>query len=146
MTDDYKDIIGLPHPEPHGRQRMSMQARAAQFAPFAALTGHSDAMAETARLTEDEVCLYEDNLAQLDQKLQELLSRSGERPSVTITYFEPDARKSGGSYRQATGFIQKVDDFSHTLTLDNGLIIELNRIVDLVPNNNYSKPKTTDEY
>jgi len=129
--NEYSDIIDRIHPEPHGRQRMSMQARAAQFAPFAALTGHSDAMAETARLTEDEVCLYEDNLAQMDRKLQELLSHSDTRPSVTITYFEPDARKSGGSYRQATGIIQKVDDFSRTLMLDNGTVIELGRIVDL---------------
>lgn len=131
MITDYSDIIDLPHQEPQNRQRMSMQARAAQFAPFAALTVHSAAIEETARRTEDEIDLCEDDRVRLDQQLSKLLSMLDERPQVTLTYFAPDARKKGGSYRSVTGIVQKVDDYSRTLTLVGGSKVEMQHIIDI---------------
>lgn len=127
----YSDIIDLPHVEPFNRQRMSMQARAAQFAPFAALTGHSAAIEETARRTEDEVDLCEDDRTLLDQKMNEFLSHLEDRPQVSFTYFVPDALKKGGSYKSSTGIVQKVDDYTRTLTLEGGERIEIGRIIDI---------------
>ena len=134
--DDYSDIIMLPHPEPRGRRRMSMQARAAQFAPFAALTGHSEAIAETARMTEEEILLYEDNLVLLNRTIKELIPLLDSRPEVSITYFEPDERKSGGSYKHVTGVVLKIDETTHSLVLEGGLQIEIKHIIDLCINNN----------
>ena len=131
MRTDYSDIIHLPHPNPVGRQRMSMQARAAQFAPFAALTGHSAAIEETARLTDDEINLYEDKLILLNRQMQLLLSMLDQCPEVTFTCFVPDAHKAGGCYRQVTGIVQKADDYTRTLTLQDGTQIEVSRIMDI---------------
>ena len=127
----YSDIIDLPHVEPYNHHRMSMQARAAQFAPFAALTGHSDAIAETARQTEQELELCDDNRSLLDQTMQQLLSHLAERPHVTFTYFVPDARKSGGSYTTRTGIVQQVDSYTRTLTLEGGAKVPIQHIVDI---------------
>lgn len=129
---DYSDIIDLPHVEPFNRQRMPMQARAAQFAPFAALTGHGAAIEETARLTEDEIDLCEDDRSLLDRKMNELLSHFEERPQVTFTYFEPDALKKGGCYKTLTGIVQKVDDYTNSLTLEGGKRIEIQHIRDII--------------
>ncbi len=129
--DDYSDIINLPHPEPQYRQRMSMQARAAQFAPFAALTGHDAAIEETARLTEEEINLCEDDQARLDQQMSLLLSMLDKRPLVTITYFIPDVHKKGGCYKSVTSIVQKVDDYTNTLTLEDGEKIEIRHIIDI---------------
>lgn len=131
MDNDYSDIIHLPHPNPVGRQRMSMQARAAQFAPFAALAGHSAAIEETARLTDDEINLYEDKLVLLDRQMQQLIMMLDQCPVVAITYFVPDSLKSGGCYRQTTGIVQKTEDHTRTLTLQDGTRIEIGRIVDI---------------
>lgn len=128
---DYSDIIDLPHAEPQNHQRMTMRARAAQFAPFAALTGHSAAIEETARRTEEEMDLSEDDRSLLDQKMAELLSHLEERPQVTFTYFAPDALKKGGSYKTLTGIVQKVDDYTRTLTLEGGEKVEIGRIIDI---------------
>lgn len=128
---DYSDIIDHPHVEPLNRKRMSMQTRAAQFAPFAALTGHSAAIEETARRTEAEVNLYDDERSLLDQKMSELLSHLEERPHVTFFYFTPDARKKGGSYKSITGIVQLVDDYNQTLTLDSGVKVEIQYIIDI---------------
>lgn len=132
MTEDYSDIINLPHPEPHNRQRMSMQARAAQFAPFAALNGHSAAIAETARTTDAEIELSEDDRVFLDQQMSILLETMGDRQEVSITYFVPDSRKAGGSYKSVCGIVQKYDDYSQMLTLEGGTRIELQYIRDIM--------------
>ena len=92
----YDDIINLPHHVSASRHRMSMQERAAQFQPFRALTGYEDAVHETARLTDERVELTEDEKALLDAKLQELADRIDRHPLVTLTYFQPDKRKTGG--------------------------------------------------
>ncbi|MDE6549217.1 MAG: hypothetical protein K2L22_09470 [Muribaculaceae bacterium] len=129
----YDDIIDLPHYEPK-HKRMTMENRAAQFAPFAALTGHGAAIAETARLT--------DNMTELSTDEQLRLSRilnyaSEKHIQVALTYFLPDTRKSGGKYENASGIIKKIDETDRTLTLSNGSTIPLDLIHDIKLNSNY---------
>lgn len=129
MTNEYDDIIHLPHHvSPHHRP-MSMQNRAAQFAPFAALTGHDAALRETARLTDAEVELVEDSRLLLDRRMEMLRAVIPDCPIVTITYFKPDSRKAGGSYVSVTGSIAKIDDYAHLLTMTDGSVIPLSTIV-----------------
>ncbi len=105
----YDDIIDFPHPEPRTRPRMSMHARAAQFAPFAAVHGHDTAVAEAERLTDRRIELDECEMARIDSALQLLQERIGEQPTASITYFVPDERKEGGSYRTVTGTVKRID-------------------------------------
>ena len=109
MSDEYRDIINLPHHVSSKRPQMSMLDRAAQFSPFAALTGYDDAIHETARLTNDKVNLSEEEKETLDRKQQILLERLGEHPALTVTYFIPDAKKSGGAYVTKSGSLKKID-------------------------------------
>ena len=110
---------------------MSLYDRAAQFSPFAALTGYEDAIRETARLTDNWVQLSEDKKQELDEKLQQLMSDKGRTESVTITYFQPDERKEGGSYITVTGQIKNIDDCRQKIFLTDGTKIDLERIVDI---------------
>lgn len=96
MNRNYDDIIGLPHPEPQTHPRMSLHDRAAQFSPFAALTGHSAAIAETGRLTDSRVILDEYEMARVDDALQKLQELLPQKPMASVTYFVPDAKKAGG--------------------------------------------------
>ena len=101
----YGDIIGLSHPVSQVHPQMSVHERAAQFSPFAALTGHEAAIRETARLTEGQIELEEDRKEELDEKLSGLLQPGSVCPEVTVCYFEPDARKEGGAYRTVRGMV-----------------------------------------
>ena len=127
----YDDIIDLPHHVSTTHHRMSMLERAAQFQPFRALTGYEDAVRETARLTEERVELTEDEKALLDTKLQRLADRLDSHPQVTLTWFRPDKRKTGGAYVTATGELKKIDDFTSTLLLTGGERIPIENIVDI---------------
>ena len=109
MNRNYDDIIGLPHPEPQTHPRMSLHDRAAQFSPFAALTGHSAAIAETGRLTDSRVILDEYEMARVDDALQKLQELLPQKPVASITYFVPDERKNGGSYQTVTGEVKRID-------------------------------------
>ena len=120
QADDarYADMRRLPHTEPPpGRMRMPVYARAAQFAPFAALTGHDDALRETARLTEPPVSLDEGEQTALDLRLQLLHSHLSEQPEAVFTWFQPDAHKPGGIYRTARGRVAKIDEAAGLLIL-----------------------------
>ena len=127
----YADILTLPHHKAENRPQMSMHDRAAQFSPFAALTGYEDAIRETARLTDNWVQLSEDKKQELDEKLRQLIADRERTESVTIIYFQPDDRKEGGSYVTVTGQIKKIDDCSQKIFLTDGTKIDLGRIVDI---------------
>lgn len=109
MSGKYGDIINLPHPTSQNHPRMSLYDRAAQFSPFAALTGHHAAIAETGRLTDQRIELDESEIARVDAELQHLQELLPDRPTVSITYFVPDERKSGGSYRTITSEVKRID-------------------------------------
>lgn len=127
----YDDIIDLPHHTSKKHPRMPLLDRAAQFAPFAALTGHDAAIKETARLTEDEIELDEDRKELLDFRLQQLQEHLSEQRSVTVTYFKPDEKKAGGAYETVTGVVKKVDAYAGKLVFADGQEVELNHIVEL---------------
>lgn len=109
MTRDYNDIINLPAPTSKTHPRMPMANRAAQFSPFAALTGYDDAVAEERRLTEDRHKLSEEGMAELNERLRYLLAHKAEQPFVRAEYFIEDKKKSGGAYSIKKGNVRNVD-------------------------------------
>ncbi len=130
----YDDIIYLSRPVSLKHPPMDINNRAAQFSPFAALTGHSAAIEETARLTSQWLDMDEQSLAILDEKMQIIRHylEIGSQPlQVTITYFMDDARKQGGSYVTECGTVKKIKDYEQLLVLQNGSSIAINRIVAL---------------
>jgi len=131
MTNAYDDIIRLPHPASERHPRMPVSDRAAIFSPFAALTGHGPAIAETARLTQRRIELDEDGKANLDLKQQMLAEHAEERPEVTVTWFRPDERKAGGSYVTVTGRLKRIDDAERRVILMNGTVIPMDDILDI---------------
>ena len=133
-NQQYNDIIDLPHHISTTRPRMSMLDRAAQFSPFAALTGYDAAIKETGRLTGQRIELTEECRAVLDRKQQVLLENLAEHPEVSVTYFVPDERKSGGTYVTVAGRVKKVDEYQRLLLLTNGTRIPLTEVLELESN------------
>ena len=131
MNNRYDEIINLPHHVSKTRPQMPMSDRAAQFAPFAALTGYESAIKETGRLTDERIALDEEALTALNRKYQLLMDTLDDAPEVTITYFQPDARKAGGQYVSATGTVKKVDTFGRRILLQDGTRIPLDSVYDL---------------
>lgn len=129
--DKYKDIINLPHKQSTKRPHMSLLDRAAQFAPFAALTGYDDAVKETARLTDEKIEMSEENLNILNMKYQILVDRLDEEHEVSFTYFVPDRAKSGGAYVTKQGVVKKVDNFERLITLCDGTRILMDDILTI---------------
>lgn len=126
MDDKYADIIDLPHHTSPTRIRMSVKNRAAQFSPFAALTGYDDAVKETARLTDQWNGLSEDEKELLDRRLTAIMRQR--RPAVRITFFEPDQKKTGGAYVSVTGVISKISDSSRRIILEDGTEIPVDMV------------------
>ena len=131
MNNRYDEIINLPHHVSTTRPQMPMSDRAAQFAPFAALTGYDSAIKETGRLTDERIELDEEALTALDRKYQLLIEALDDAPEVTIIYFQPDERKAGGQYVSATGTVKKVDTFGRRILLQDGTRIPLDSVYDL---------------
>lgn len=131
MNNRYDEIMGLPHHVSTTRPQMPMSDRAAQFAPFAALTGYDSAIKETGRLTDERIELDEEALTALDRKYQLLIEALDDAPEVTIIYFQPDERKAGGQYVSATGTVKKVDTFGRRILLQDGTRIPLDSVYDL---------------
>ena len=131
MSGKYDDILHLPHPTSAKHPRMPTSDRAAIFSPFAALTGHAGAIAETARLTERKMELDEDAKAVLDLKQQILADKIDERPEVSVVWFRPDEKKDGGQYVTTTGQLKKVDDIDRVLRLTDGTTIPLDDVLEL---------------
>ncbi len=131
MKNDYDDIINLPHHVSSTRPQMSMIDRAAQFSPFAALTGYDAAIKETGRLTDEKIELDEEALSNLNMKFQILFEKLDEQPDIAITYFKPDETKSGGAYLTTTDKIKKVDEYERIITTAKGTKIPMDDVINL---------------
>ena len=127
----YDDIIHLPHPVSTKHARMSRLDRAAQFSPFAALTGFDATIAETGRLTDESIELDESRKEVLNARLQYLMSVISRQPGVRITYFREDERKAGGAYVTVSGQVKKVDAYDHAIVLTDGTVIPMEVVRDL---------------
>ena len=129
MTGKYDDIINLPRPVSSKHPPMPISDRAAQFSPFAALTGYDEAVMEIGRLTDRKHELNDEEIAALNQKLQFLSEHLKEHPTVTVTFFVPDAKKAGGSYTTKTRRLKKIDTVDRWIQLDDGTKIPIDDIV-----------------
>lgn len=127
----YADILDLPRPTSAQKHPMPIANRAAQFAPFAALAGHTAAIQETARLTEFRSELDNHSMDALNLKLQYLIAHPTEQRKLTVTYFQPDPRKSGGAYIQTTGRIKKLDPYARTLIMTDQTVVPIEQILTL---------------
>lgn len=127
----YDKIIHLPHPVSRNRPRLSMYQRAAQFAPFAALTGHNTAINETARLTDQRIELSESESGLLNLKLALLKERIHAHPAVSITYFIPDEYKEGGQYTTHSGTVRSWKEYEQAIAFEDGTLILGSDIIDI---------------
>lgn len=131
MTGPYDDILHLPHPVSRKHPRMAVTDRAAQFSPFAALTGYDDAVREAARLTDRRLELDEYEQQALNDRLQQILGRLPKQPVVRITYFRPDSCKKGGAYVTVNGIIKRLDTVEREIRMVDGTRIPLEDIWDI---------------
>ena len=131
ISHKYDDIINLPHHVSKKHPQMSLHDRAAQFSPFAALTGHKAAINETARLTDEKQILSEDVIAKLNEQLNLIKENIGTNPIVTITHFVPDDKKSGGAYISNTGVVKKINEYNHTVVLTDKTVIPIEQISEI---------------
>ena len=129
--DNYEDIINLPHHTSKKYPRMSLEARSAQFAPFAALTGYDEVLIETARLTNERIETDETIKVIIDSKLQIIKEHIMEKPLITFMYFVPDLKKDGGKYVTVTGNVKKIDEYRNVLILENNTEIPISEIIDI---------------
>lgn len=135
----YDDIIDLPHHVSKTRKPMSLYNRAAQFAPFAALTGYDDAIEETARLTETNVELSDELKNDLNQKINFIKNNIKVHPEITIKYFVRDNKKSGGIYKSLTSIIKKVDDFNKCLIFADNTNVYFDDIISITWQSDFNK-------
>lgn len=127
----YDDMIHLAHHVSRTHPPMPLSDRAAQFAPFAALTGHHEAVKETARLTDTRIELDENCKAVLNGKLQSIYERLDKEPSVSITYFVPDLKKSGGAYVTISGCVKKIREEERKVIMTDGTEIPFDEITEI---------------
>lgn len=127
----YDSIMNLPHHISKTRPQMPMSDRAAQFAPFAALTGYDSAIRETGRLTDEKIELDEEALTALDMRYQLLIDALDDQPEITITFFQADERKDGGAYLTATGTVRKIDAFERLITMHDGAKIPMDDVLSI---------------
>lgn len=130
-THKYDDIIDLPCHVSQNRPHMPILDRAAQFSPFAALTGYDSAVKEAMRLTEEQIDLDEDSKAALDRKLSFLKACLNERPEVTVTFFRPDDKKEGGAYQTVSGKVRKIDFYERRLIMEDGMALPMEYIIQM---------------
>lgn len=131
MKNSYDDIINLPRPVSKTHTQMPLIERAAQFSPFAALTGHSAAIEETARLTDLRIELDETMKHALNDKLQIIAERINEQLEIQITYFQTDEKKAGGAYITAAGTMKKIDEYERVVVMRDGTAIPVDEIVSI---------------
>ena len=131
ISHKYDDIINLPHHVSKNHPQMSLHDRAAQFSPFAALTGHKAAINEIARLTDEKQILSEDVIAKLNEQLNLIKENIGTNQTVTITYFVPDDKKLGGAYISHIGVVKKIDEYNHTVIMTDKTVIPIEQISEI---------------
>lgn len=127
----YDDLLNLPHHVSVVHPHMSLYDRAAQFAPFKALSGYEDDVEETARLTDERIELDEERIEHLDARLRLLEEHLSESPTVTITYYQPDTRKDGGSYETVSGVVKKLDAIRRAIVLRDGREIPVDDVIGI---------------
>lgn len=132
QSNSYEDIINLPHYQSSTRAHMSNHDRAAQFSPFAALTGYDDAVKETARLTDSKIELDEYSLDKLNERLNWIREHISEQPEVSITYFVADKRKPGGSYQTLRGIVKRIDEYEKLLIMLDGKKLPIEDILEII--------------
>ena len=130
-SHQYDDIINLPHHVSTVHTHMSLHDRAAQFLPFAALTGYEDAIKETGRLTEERISLSESEIESLNERLHILLEGQHSQSKIAVTYFVPDEKKAGGAYETTEGYVKRIDEYRRVLVMTNGLQIAMEDIIEL---------------
>lgn len=131
MSNNYDDIINLPHHVSDRHPQMPISDRAAQFSPFAALTGYEAEVKEAARLTDKKIDLSEEQIADLDEHLRLLEDSLPHCPEASFTYFQPDMRKSGGAYITIRGVLKKLDRVEHCIILTDTTVIPIDNLVAL---------------
>ena len=131
MTGPYDDIINLPHHVSSSRPHMSTLDRAAQFSPFAALTGYDAAVKETARLTDERIEPDEGTKVAMNERLLMIQEQLDDQSQVSITYFQPDNRKDGGAYIVATGCVKKLDEYERSVVMMDGTKIPIDDIIEI---------------
>ena len=131
MNNPYEDIMHLSRPVSTRHLPMSMHDRAAQFSPFAALTGYDAAIEETARLTDRQAELAESSKEVLDKKIRAIQDAIDTTPEVTVTFFEPDLRKAGGRYRTITRRVKKIDDYEKAISFLDGMHIDFETLYSI---------------
>lgn len=127
----YKDILYLEHHTSLNHPRMSNMNRAAQFSPFAALTGYEDKVKETARYTENEIYLDEEKKEIIRNKLNIIEEKINDKVTVNITYFVKDKRKNGGEFKNIIGIIKKIDNYNNEIIFTDKNKIKLDNIIDI---------------
>lgn len=127
----YDDIIHLPHHVSARHPQMSLMDRAAQFSPFAALTGYDSAIKETERLTEEWGELDESRKAMLDERLQIIRENFAGKPEIIFTYFQPDEKKSGGAYLTVTGKVKKINEYEHQIIMEDGTVLPIENLFSI---------------
>lgn len=129
--DRYEDIIDLPHHVSQSHPQMSLHDRAAQFSPFAALTGHGAAIRETERLTQERIELDENSKRLLDDKLRILQEEANRHPEITVTYFKPDQKKAGGAYVEVRGNLKRIHEAERMIILCDGEVIPMDEVIEI---------------
>ncbi len=131
MSTDYNDIINLPHHKSTKRKPMERYMRAAQFAPFAALTGYDASVCEAGRITDRKIEPDEYMRQEIDYKLNQLMNQDDDLPFVTLCYFKEDDTKSGGEYLTKSGIIIKIDHILKEVTFEDGTKIDVRNILSI---------------
>lgn len=131
MNDKYNNILNLPHHVSKKHPQMSIESRAAQFASFAALTGYSESVKETARLTNERIELDEEVKQILNEKIQIIKENIKNMPKISFRYFIPDSRKQGGKYVNVIGKVKKINEYNCNIILEDNTIIPIKEIIDI---------------
>ena len=130
-THKYDDIIRLPHPVSKRHTPMPLLSRAAQFSPFAALTGHNEAIEETSRLTDSFIELDEDEKIRLNEKLRLIKENIDRKPEIEVTYFQPDERKTGGTYVTICSRVKRIDEYNRRILFMDGKTVRLESLFSI---------------